>query len=94
MEDKKKKEIGHANEDSPSPGLMKSDKPKSVAFKGESSLVDLRRKFCRRKIIHHIASSHITTTLYKFVRYVKCLTILLVSCLGAPNHVNGTQLQP
>jgi len=25
---------------------MKSDKPKSVAFKGESSLVDLKRKFC------------------------------------------------
>lgn len=24
---------------------MKSDKPKSVAFKGESSLVDLKRKF-------------------------------------------------
>jgi len=29
-----------------SPGFMKSDKPKSVAFKGESSLVDLKRKFC------------------------------------------------
>jgi len=54
MEDKKKKEIGHANEHSPSPGLMKSDKPKSVAFKGESSLVDFRRKFCtnmKKKII-------------------------------------------
>jgi len=58
MEDKKKKEIGHANEHSPSPGLMKSDKPKSVAFKGESSLVDFRRKFCtnmkKKIIIYHL----------------------------------------
>lgn len=27
------------------PGLMKSDKPKSVAFREESSLADLKRKF-------------------------------------------------
>lgn len=28
------------------PGFMKSDKPKSVAFRGESSSVDLNKKFC------------------------------------------------
>ena len=31
------------------PGFMKSDKPKSVAFRGESSLVDLKRKFYRKR---------------------------------------------
>lgn len=31
------------------PGFMKSDRPKSVAFRGESSLVDLKRKFWEGK---------------------------------------------
>ena len=30
------------------PGLIKSDKPKSVAFKGESNAFDLKRKFCKQ----------------------------------------------
>ena len=29
---------------------MKSDRPKSVAFRGESSLVDLKRKFYKQGI--------------------------------------------
>ena len=49
MEEKKNKEIEHENQDFPSPGFMKSDKPKSVAFKGESSLIDLKRKFCKNR---------------------------------------------
>jgi hypothetical protein len=31
------------------PGFMKSDRPKSVAFRGESSMVDLKRKFWEGK---------------------------------------------
>ena len=30
------------------PGLIKSDRPKSVAFKGESNAFDLKRKFCKQ----------------------------------------------
>lgn len=33
-----------------SPGLMKSERPKSVAFNGESSFGDLKRKFYKKEM--------------------------------------------
>jgi hypothetical protein len=33
------------------PGVMISERPKSVAFNGESSIVDLKRKFCKQEEI-------------------------------------------
>ena len=43
------KQIDYERKEFSSPGFMKSDKPKSVAFNGELSLVDLKRKFCMQR---------------------------------------------
>lgn len=35
------------------PGFIKSERPKSVALRGEFSLVDLKRKFCNYTNVMH-----------------------------------------
>jgi hypothetical protein len=40
-----KERKAHPAGDAVVPGLIKSDNPKSVALRGESSFVDLKRKF-------------------------------------------------
>lgn len=36
------------------PGLMKSERPKSISFISASSLLDVKRKFCRTRTIYHM----------------------------------------
>lgn len=69
---------------------MKSDKPKSVALRGESSLVDLKRKFYRQKTKDPFLRSMI---LHIHVIHKIKLVIPQVSCRGELSHANDIQLQ-
>ena len=79
------------------PGFIKSDRPKPVALRGESSFLDLKRKFCKRNM--HIVTFGIWS--YNTIsNAAKCLTFATVvqklpqaSCHGVLDHANGTQQQ-
>ena len=73
-----------------SPGFMKSDKPKSVALRGESSLVDLKRKFYRQETKDPFSRSMI---LHIHVIHKIKLVIPQVSCHGELSHADDIQLQ-
>lgn len=67
------------------PGLMKSDKPKSVAFRGESSLADLNKKFWKklegqRGAEEEIVSQWITWAVPKGYRTNECTSGFISLC--------------
>lgn len=85
------------------PGFIKSDRPKSVALRGESSFVDLKRKFYTKKCTNYFSSlvrNKLWNMIYQLlheleVEHIQQAVQLLpqVSCHGEPNHVDGIQLQ-
>lgn len=75
-----------------SPGLMKSDKPKSVAFKRESSLVDLKRKFYKKG--RKCKGTHSRWIQFNLLFVLMIVAVPLVSCHDVLNRVNDTEQQP
>lgn len=69
---------------------MKSDRPKSVAFRCEFSLGDLKRKFYNKEMRSN-KNVHEKSLYFSLAK--TNISIPLVSCHGVLNHASDTQLQ-
>lgn len=64
------------------PGLMKSERPKSVAFKCESSFGDLNKKFSG--FISRCTKNHVNGTLLQLLAFALQQLLHLSPCNGYP----------